>query len=278
MSPSSRRAATAALSALLLLPALPAAAHGQLRPLDPREWSDVGFEGQVAAVGGGMYWGQRASLAGTEGLLVEVGSFRAVWGLGRVALEFAGTALWLFEEHTTFTAPAPDVIPAEDARRTGAGDYRVSTLVALTPEHAAQGLALRFGARLPTTDNHLGLDRDQTDFYALLLGGVERGGVALSGELGLGIFGTRDMRNEQVDVLLFGLSARHPLGPGVAFMELAGHHDTRAGPDRRGNEDLGEGRVGLRVGAESWVSVALVRGWTPSSPEVGFTLQVGRRF
>lgn len=257
---------------------VPIGATAQLRPLDPAQWRDVTLAGNSVALGGGLYGGQRASLAGTEGLLVEVGSFRAAWGTGRVAVEVAGTALWLFEEQSTFAPPAQDVLPSVDARRRGAGDYRVTTLVALTPEDASAGIALRFGARLPTTDNLQGLDRDQTDFFALVLGGVEGTKSAVSAELGLGVFGTRDQRNEQVDVLLFGLSARHALGAAEAFLELAGHHDTRAGPDRRGNEDLGEARLGLRLGGARWISASVVRGWTPHSPDFGVAVQIGTLF
>lgn len=230
------------------------------------------------AVGGGVYGGQRASLAGTKGLLVEVGSFRAAWGLGRVSLELAGTALRVFEERSSFAAPASDVIPSENARRTDAGDHRVSTLVALTPVEGPAGLALRFGARLPTTDNLQGLDRDQTDFFALLVGGLAGARAGVSGELGIGVFGTRDALNEQVDVLLFGLSAHHAVGPAEVVLALTGQHDTRSAPEWRGNEDLGEARLGLRFGEARWITVAMVRGWTPHSPDLGATVQIGTRF
>jgi hypothetical protein len=225
-----------------------------------------------------MYSGQRASLAGTKGLLIELGSFRATWGLGRVGVEFAGTALRLFDERSVFADPALDVVPAVGTRRRDVGDYRVSTVVQLTPEHSRRGAALRFGVRLPTTDNLQGLDRDQTDFFAFLAGRVGHDALDVGGELGLGIFGTRDRWNEQVDPLLFALSARYDMGAARAVLELAGHHDTRAGPDRRGNEDLGEARLGLEAGHARWIHVALVRGWTSSSPDLGVTFTLGTRF
>lgn len=257
--------------------ALPGSAAAQLRPLDPLDWRLVGREGRQVAMGGGMYSGQRASLAGTTGRLVEVGTIQATWGLGRVALDFAGTALWLFDARSTFADPAFEVVPAKGSRH-DVGDFRVSTIVRLSEPDPRRALALRFGVRLPTTDNMQGLDRDETDFFALLAGRTAGRGVELGAELGLGVYGTRDAHNEQVDPLLFGLSARWDLGPGQAVVELAGQHDPRAGPDQRGNEDLGEARVGMRVGKDRWLAVALVRGWTPYSPDLGATVKLGTRF
>lgn len=256
--------------------AAPAAA--QLRPLEPLDWRILGVDGQSLVVGGGVYTGQRASLAGSEGRLIELGTFRATWSLGRVALELAGTALWLFDERWTYAPPDADVVPAEGTRRRDHGDYRVSTMVTLAEPGPGQTIALRFGVRLPTTDNLQGLDRDRMDFFSLLAGRVARGPLAVGGEVGLGINGTRDPHNEQVDPLLFALSARYGTSRARVVAELAGQHDTRAGSDRRGNEDLGEGRVGVEFGDRRWVSVTAVRGWTPSSPSFGVMVRFGTHF
>jgi hypothetical protein len=250
----------------------------QLRPLEPLDWSTVGVEGHSLELGGGFFSGQRASLAGTEGRLVEVGSFRATWSLGRVALELSGTALRLFEERAVFAPPVDDVVPADGTVRRDMGDYRIATVVRLAEAGPGRTLALRFGVRLPTTDNLQGLDRDQTDFYSLLAGRVETGRLAVGGEVGLGINGTRDPENEQVDPLLFALSARYDLGRVRALMELAGQHDPRAGEDRRGTEDLGEARLGVELGHRRWMSVTAVRGWTASSPDLGVIVTFGVHF
>jgi hypothetical protein len=253
-------------------------ARAQLRPLEPLDWSTLGVEEVSLVMGGGIFTGQRASLAGTEGRLLELGSFRATWSLGRVALELAGTALRLFNEQFVFADPIADVVPVEGAWRHDVGDYRVSTVVRLLEPRPGRTVALRFGVRLPTTDNLQGLDRDETDFYSLLAGRIAQGPLAVGGELGVGIYGTRDPENEQVDPLLFGLSALYDLGRVRGLLELTGQHDTRAGRDRRGTEDLGEARIGVEVGDRRWMSVAAVRGWTPSSPEFGVIVRFGTHF
>jgi len=270
------RAALVLATVAIVPTALPVSA--QLRPLEPLDWSMVGVEGHSLELGGGYFSGQRASLAGTEGRLMELGSFRGTWSLGRVALELSGTALRVFEERTVFRDPLDDVVPAKDSYRRDVGDYRIATVVRLAEPSPGQTLALRFGVRLPTTDNVQGLDRDQTDFFSMVAGRVTQGDLVVGGELGLGINGTRDLENEQVDPILFALSARYDLGRVRALAELTGQHDPRAGGDRRGTEDLGEARLGFEVGRRRWLSVAAVRGWTASSPELGVIVAFGAHF
>ena len=174
--------------------------------------------------------------------------------------------------------PDIGVRPSDGRRRIDTGDYRVSTVVQLTRPGSKVAAALRFGVRLPTTDDAVGLGRDQTDFFSLLVGRVRRDRWQLSGELGIGVIGTRDPVNEQVDPVIFGLSSTYDLGSVEALLELTGHHDPRSGPEWRGIEDLGEARLGIRAGKQSWISVAVVRGWTIVSPDLGVMVQVGKRF
>lgn len=267
------------LPAPLVVLAVAASAGGaQLRPLEPVPWRAFDEEGVDLEVGVGVYDDQEASLAGLRGRLVELGWFRASWGLGRVALELTGTALLWFEETTSFAPPLEGVRGADGGSRTDAGDYRISTQVALTGPEAPLKVALRFGVRLPTTDDVQGLERDQTDFFSFVTGRVDRGPIRAGAEIGLGILGTRDRRNEQVDVILFGLRGEYDLGKVDALVAVAGQHDPRRAREFRGNEDLGEVRLGVRAGHRRWVSVSVVRGWTRASPDIGARLSYGIRF
>ena len=98
------------------------------------------------------------------------------------------------------------------------------------------------------------------------------------GEVGLGINGTRDLQVGQVDPMLFSLASTWSFGRYALVAEATGQHDTRRGADRRGTEDLGEGRIGLRVGHTRWVRISAVRGWTPASPDFGLAVMFGTRF
>jgi hypothetical protein len=269
--------APALLAAALSLGASEAAA--QLRPLEPVEWR-VFQPGRtlLAEVGGSYLRGQRASLAGTQGDLVEAGSFRVAWRSGRVALEGAGTLQRFFRDRSRFATADPlgDVRPVSGNRRHDSGDYRVQTVVRLTPDAWRSVAALRFGTRLPTTDNMTGLDRDATDFFFTLGGRAGRGPLAFAGEAGLGIFGTRQPRFEQDDVLLYSASAEwtvwKALAPSLAFVGQkhgSGHREVR------GNEDLGEARLGLRAGTRRWVRVQAVHGYERTSPRTGVIATVG---
>ena len=61
-------------------------------------------------------------------------------------------------------------------------------------------------------------------------------------------------------------------------LELAGQHDPRSSSDRRGNENIGEVRVGVVIGADRWVKVTAARGWTSYSPDFGLTVLFGTHF
>ena len=182
---------------LLLSAASAPALNAQLRPLEPSQWRL--YEGNTtvrAEFGGSKLWNQRASLAGEDGDLWEAGNFSLAWRTGRVILEAAGTAQRYFRETARFDAPYPDVEPSTNGRRHDSGDYRVSTTVRLTPASFPFDGLVRFGTRLPTTDNTTGLDRDAVDFFATVGGSHARGRVAVAAEAGLGIHSTREPRFE----------------------------------------------------------------------------------
>jgi hypothetical protein len=265
------------LGLLSLLAVLPSPASAQLRPLDPFEWRmfDAGRTVSVQA-GGGWMTRQRASLAGTDGTLVEAGNWRAFWRTGRVVLEGGGTVKRFFDERSSFAPPEPNVKPAEDGKRHDAGDYRILTAVRLTDEGAPVAAVLRFGTRLPTTDNQVGLDRDATDFMATLGGRTVRGAVALQAEAGVGIFGTRRQNFEQDDLLVYALRAEYDAGAVRPMFTVLGQQVGRPGHrEIRGNESLGELRAGLRAGGRRWLLLEGVKGYTPFSPAWGVLVSAG---
>jgi hypothetical protein len=262
-------------SVLALLLLIPAQATAQLRPLDPFEWRM--FEGGrtvSAQVGGGWLRDQRASLAGTEGTLVEAGNWRAFWRTGRVVLEAGGTVQRFFDEESRFAPAEPEVQPDEDGARHDAGDYRILTAVRLTDEGAPVAAALRFGARLPTTDNTVGLDRDATDFFAMLGGRAARGRLGVQAEAGVGIFGTREDAFEQDDLLIYAVRAEYA-GPVVPMLTVVGQQVGSGHSEIRGNESLGEVRLGVRAGGRRWVLAEAVAGYTDFSPGFGVLVSVG---
>ena len=265
---------TAALAACSVLACAPAA-RAQLRPLDPFEWRIFEERTVSAQVGGGWLADQRASLAGTEGTLVEAGNFRAFWRTGRVVLEAGGTVQRFFDEESRFAPPEPDVEEDADGRRRDAGAYLVLTTVRLTNDGAPVAAALRFGTRLPTTDNTVGLDRDATDFMATIGGRTVHGRLAVQAEAGVGIFGTRERQFEQDDLLIYAVRAEYAAGGVRPMLTVVGQQVGTGHREIRGNESLGEVRLGVRAGARRWVLAEVVKGYTAFSPGLGVLLWIG---
>jgi hypothetical protein len=262
-------------AALALVPLFSASASAQLRPLNQTQWNLFDTRADVAAtLGFSRLFDQRASLAGSSGHLWELGSFSLAWKTGRVVLEAAGTAQRIFKERSRFAAPYPDVRTTVDGGRHDSGDYRISTAVRLTPERWPVRGGLRFGTRLPTTDNETGLDRDAIDFFALLGGSSGIGFIVLTGEAGLGIHTTRETRFEQDDLFLYSLRAetRGRISPSV---EVVGQKHGQGHREIRGVEDLGEVRLGLRAGQKRWIRVEGVKGFETFSPSAGVIVTAG---
>lgn len=272
--PGAGAVATASLATVALL-VFAATAAAQLRPLDPAMWQvfDHGHD-LVARAGIGVHGGQRASLAGTEGLLREIGNFQASWRSGRIALEIGGTVLRTFDDHASFAPPMSDVTEAGPDRR-DSGDYHIATLVRLTPPERPTAAVLRFGTRLPTTDNQVGLERDRTDFFALAGGRYQHAGARLSAEVGVTINGTRDASFEQADLLVYALNLEYRRGWITPIATVVGQTEWFDGWSMRGNEELAELRAGVRAGSQWWVQAMLVRGVTDWSPGAGLLLGAG---
>jgi hypothetical protein len=261
----------------LVLAALlwPAAGTAQLRPVDPIDWFLFDTTHTVVAgMGIGVLGDQPASLAGTRGKLVEAGNFRLAWRSGRVGLELAGTLFRRFSNETVVTPPFTGADPPTGQPRGDAGDIRAATLIRVTPETTPVRVALRFGTRLPTTSEQAGLDRDRTDFFATIGAQWQRGPLALAGESGVSINGTRVSSVDQVDVLTYAISIEYRLGGFVPHGLLVGQNDVHRRVVR-GNEDLTELRIGFRAGQRTWVAASFVQGLADYSPGRGFLLLAG---
>lgn len=266
------------LAVLAAFGARPATA--QLRPLDPLPTGT--FDPRAPAVslqlGLGAFSDQRASLAGTTGHLAEIGNFRGIWRTGRVALEIGGTVLRAFEDKSVFAPPHEEVDHDAGPRRRDSGDYRVATAVRVTPASWPAVGFVRFGTRLPTTDNKVGLDRDRTDFFATFGAHARPGRWSVALEGGLGIFGTRHRRLEQSDVAVYAASAEYRLGlltPGVLVL---GQFDGIPNGSIRGSEELAEVRLGARAGGRLSATVQWVVGLTEFSPVSGALVAAGWSF
>ena len=266
------------IPAIALLLTAPVAGTAQLRPLRPLDW-DVFAPGTtvLARVGGGVLDGQRASLAGTRGRLLELGDYTLAWRTGRVALGLAGTLVHRFHPESRFAEPASGAEPG-DSPRSDAGDLAATTAVRLSPTAWPALVVLRFGARLPTADHVKGLDRGEADFLGLLAVGAVRGRFTGGIESGIGIFDTRIPEFTQDDDWIYAARFGYRLGrvrPQAAF---TGQSSPLRYRHIRGNEDLREVRLCFRVGDRRWLEADWVRGLVRFSPSSGLLVSGGARF
>jgi hypothetical protein len=258
------------------IPGIPQKAPAQLRPLESIQWRMFQRNSNFAAeLGVSRLNDQRASLAGTSGDLWELGNFEVAWRTGRVVLEAGGTAQRQFRENQRFAPPYPDVDATGNGKRHDSGDYRISTSIRVTPDDWRSTGILRFGTRLPTTDNTTGLDRDALDFFATVGAGSTVGSFALTGETGLGIHTTREDRFEQDDLFLYAARAEYRRFAIIPSLAALGQLHGTGHSAIRGVENLGELRAGLRAGSRKWLRVELVVGYETFSPSSGVVVTAG---
>jgi hypothetical protein len=270
-----RPGATAAALVGLACIAWPTDAAAQLRPLEPLEWRI--FDGQaafIAGAGGAVLWDQPAPLAGTRGTLIEIGTYSLTLRSARIAIQLGGTALWRFTENDT-TAPPVAVVEPADGTRYEPGPAFASTAFRFSPDTWPTDLVLRFGATIPTTSNESGLERDRTDFFALLGVRYRRGALSLTAENGVGINGTMQQGLPQSDVWTYAFGAAYALPAFVLAADFVGRQDGHSYVIR-GNEDLRELRVGFDLGGERWLRVRYIRGLADdAAPAHGLVLGAG---
>ena len=254
------------------------ATWAQLRPLDPIDVHAFFDQAVRVQIGVGWYDDQLASLGGVRGTLWEIADFRATIRTGRMVMELGGVVRRSFTDDDVVAPPTGGAhAPPADGKRGDSGDYRVATILRLTGTESRTLATLRFGTRLPTTNNREGLDRDAIDFFATVGAHRVEERFVVSAEAGLAINGTREIDYEQADVLTYGLTGELRMGSIAPFALVTGHH---AFFDRkiRGNEDLSEVRAGVRIGRKHWLHAALVRGLADASPETGLLISAGAAF
>lgn len=269
-----RRRTIGALIGMCILTAFaPSPASSQLRPLEPIHWAAFTTRQNVhASLGIGVLTDQRASLAGTRGRLAEIGIYSVSWRTGRITLTASGIARLHLRVDSVERAPHPGVSgPPSDA-----GPAQVETVVRISQETAPLAIALRFGARLPTTSLESGLDRDATDFFSTVGFRIQRARAFAAFEAGIGINGMPAPVPDQNDVLVFSAGAGYERRNIEASAWLVGQDGLRDWQPR-GSEDLSELRVGLRTNGNHWIGVQWVHGFSEWSPGDGVRVTAGLR-
>lgn len=268
--------------AALLAMSRPCPSSAQVRPLDPVEWRafDAGAL-VIGRVGGGVFAGQRASIGGVRGRLLETPAAVLSWTggppgrPGRLVMRAIFHPLRLLRVQSVFAQPLPGTTLLNPKLIRDAGDNALESLTRLTPDAATAAgrmIAMRYGVRISTHNDKKGLDRHKTDFYGTVAGRTLLAGWSVVGEAGLGVYGTREPGHAKVLPFLYSAEARRAFGAIEPSLSLVGQ---ASGRQLRGNEDLAEVRAGLRVGRSHWLEATLVRGLVRYSPSFGLLVFAG---
>jgi len=249
-----------------------------MRPLGPVFWEGFDLPRGEASGGVAIYSDQPATRAGVKGRLVEWGDLHATVRVGKVLFEAEGSVRRVLTEQVPFGRAEPDVQRAVAGRRSDTGDFRFLTTVMITDPPGSTDIAFRFGARLPTTDEVVGLERDQTDLFFTFAARWRGESFTAFAESGLGIFGTAQSAPDQTDPILYMLGVSVPRTHINTQVEWVGHYDPRAPGPPPGNDHLSELRVRLRTQGTLWVEAMGLTGLAEHSPGYGLVLRLGRRF
>ncbi len=255
----------------LALGALPLSA--QLRPLPLVQWEEV--ESGYARCGLGYYDGQRASLAGISGDMLQLGECTVAFSVGGAQIRVADLVYRRLSTVTRFAEPAPDVVLQNETALRDFGDVTLETVIPVGLPGAFSG-GFRFGSRIPSSDNRIGLDRDQADIHLALMAGLNTTNRGVTAEAGVGINGVRSSRNEQQDVLIYALRGWLRTPRALLHTAMLGQRFWNHPVTQRGNENLNEFRMGARTTGTWWIELEGVRGTARHSPTYGLRLGLGR--
>jgi hypothetical protein len=259
---------------VLCLPATPCRA--QQRPLKTDDPELVAV-GRIRIEEGIDYLqGQQFPLSGLKGDLTRLGVTSVHVGVGEYA-EFQLSGV--IRDFLSITQRSTPVIPptSQGNATSDFGDIVLATKLRLLGERGKRpALAFKFAVELPIETNESGLGTDEMQFFAAILASKTLGRAQLLGNLGLAILGSPVLPNTQADKLTYGFGIVLRLH---RRFNLVGEVIGREGPERVGNENRAEARLGLRLlsGAVRW-DVAGIAGLRRYDTNSGISLGLTYEF
>ena len=263
-----------ALCCLLLAAAVPAAA--QQRPLVTEDPETIGAGNVLVEAGFDVQRGVVYPVSGLEGNLLRFPVLGVSLGVGSIVeLQLDGG----FYNRLTVTArrPAPlsHLLDFTGDQTTDVEDVVVATKIRLLSETESRpAFGVRLATQLPNAGNESGLGLDTTNFFASLLVGKTVQSVRIVGNAGLGILGDPVGRNQQGDVLTYGVSLARAVRQGV---EVVGEVNGRYAPTELEATPPGtDSQAIIRLGgrfthATVRVDGGIIIGMTARDPDFGFT-------
>lgn len=222
-------------------------------------------------------------VSGLTGDLTRVGVVGINVGLApNVELQINGV-LQNFLSINSVTVPPPiplSFVPTNTISTNDVGDFTLATKIKVRAEtKRGPSLGIRFGVKLPNSNQARGIGLNTTDAFGSILFGKKfgrDGRVNTFGNLGLAILTAPTGLFTQNDVLTYGFASIVRLNNHINFAgEINGRANTRPGRGPLGTESQSEARFGMQVKASGLrFDFAGIAGLTNFSPRSGVTFGV----
>ena len=220
--------------------------------------------------------GQKYTLSGLEGDLSRIGVTSIFLGVGEYAeFQLSGVIHDFLSVTRRTSAPIPPDFSGNST--SDFGDLVLATKLKLVSEQGLRpAAAFKVAVQLPVASNESGLGTDAMKFYGSLLVTKSLGRARLLGNLGIAIMDSAVQPNSQADQVIYGAAAIVPVH---SKFNLVAEINGRGGPERLGNENLAQARLGvqLRVAGLRW-DIAGVAGLNDIEPDSGLVIGVTYEF
>lgn len=254
----------------MILVCLSVPCRAQQRPLQADDPEILGVGRLRIDAGIDYLQGYRFPLSGLKGDLTRLGVIGLRVGVGEYA-EFQVTGV--IQDFLSVTHRGEPVIPPSfhGSATSDFGDLTLAAKLKLSSERMRKpGLAFKFTVQLPNESNESGLGTDEMKFFAALLASKKLVRAQWIANLGLAILGSPVSPNTQADKLTYGLAVIIPVH---RRLNLVADVTGMKGPQRVGNENRSQARLGLQLSSGSirW-DVAAIAGLERYDPSSGISL------
>ncbi len=220
-------------------------------------------------------------LSGLSGDLTSVGVVDVRLGVGKIVEVQLQGAVQNFLDVKKRGASFVPVLELTGPQSThDTGDFSIATKIRIFGEQERRpSLAMRFGFKMPNSNQARGIGSNTTDVFAMLILQKHFGKLNLFGNAGVAILQSPNAKFSQNDVLLYGGAFMYPLHRRLnAVGEVAGRYSAREiNADLIGTGNRSQARLGLQIfaGGFQW-DVAGIAGLARNDARTGFTFGVSK--
>ncbi|MFW6193814.1 MAG: hypothetical protein ACOC83_10050 [Gemmatimonadota bacterium] len=251
----------------------------QLRRAPDVPYVPDGAGGLLVGAGAAREAGWRFPLSGLSGDLARLGAATVSYSFAPGAvLHLEGDVVRVLDVEARGPSRVPLDPDVDDGVTSDAGEVRVGTLVRLLGDARGLSGGLHLRVKLPSSDERKGIGTNATDVAGSAFASWARGGLRLTGDVGVAILEAPTEAFVQNDVVVYAVEALYrPDGaPAGVALSARGRAATRAFVPP-GTEDRGRARLRGELGMGPWrVDAGVTAGYAGTSPDWGVEAGVAR--